>query len=183
LQVRDKKRERNLESLKETKKRIVVMRRRIASLEKECLELQQGFTEVQKEHEHLIQKFDDTTIKANQVSIDKAEILANKINALARAVDTDEEQLRRVLNVASLPPGEQESIVSKLRSILDQQNNNINQLYLKVAKANKDNMELFTKCQIQLHEYGHSEEEVSKILGVVSINDFMSDVKWRGNIE
>jgi hypothetical protein len=148
-----------------------MMRRKITSLEKECLELQQMLSEVQLEHNHLIQTYDVTVVKANQPSISKAEILADKIQALTRAVDADEDQLRKIMNVASLPKGEHEVIMAKLHGFLDQQNRDIYQRYLELAKVNKDNTELLTKCQVQLCETGYSKEDVSKILGVMSINE------------
>jgi hypothetical protein len=145
--------------------------KKITSLEKDCLELQQILSEVQLEHNHLIQTFHVTVVKANQPSISKAEILADKIQALTRAVDADEEQLRRIMNVASLPKEEHEVIMAKLYGFLDQQNREIHQHDLELARVNKDNAELLTKCQVQLCETGYSKEDVSKILGVVSINE------------
>lgn len=147
------------------------MRKKIASVEKDCLELQQFLSEVQLEHDNLIRTFDMTIVKANQTSISKAGILADKIQALTRAVDADEEQLRRILNVASLPKGEHEVIAAELHSILYQQNKNINQHYLELAKVNKENAELLTRCQVQLCETGYSKEDVSKLLGVLSLNE------------
>ncbi len=147
------------------------MRKKIVSLDKDCLELQQTLSEVQLEHDDLIRTFDVTIVKANQASIRKGGILADKIQALTRAVDADEEQLHRILNVASLPKEEHEVIMAELHSILDQHNRNINQNYLELAKVNKENAELLTRCQVQLCETGYSKEDVSKILGVLSLNE------------
>lgn len=80
-------------------------------------------------------------------------------------MDTDEEQLHRVFNAASLPPGEKESISAMLFSVLEQKNKHICQLNLKVANATKDNVDYLMRCRTQLSVKGCSEDEVTKILG------------------
>jgi len=164
LKARLKKRERNVNALKDTQKRIAIVKKNIIVLQRECSNLQNSCIRVESEHENLKMGYDQTKQEANQSSTRKAEILGEKIDVLARAVATDEEQLYRVLNAASLSAGEPESISAMLRGVLEQKNEQINLLRLMVAKANKDSAEFLIECRNRLSNEGYSIADVSRIL-------------------
>jgi len=169
LKARFKKRERNINALNATKKRIAVVKKKIAVLQRECSNLQNSCTHVESEHENLKIGYDRTKQEANQSSTRKAEILGKKIDVLSRAVATDEEQLYRVLNAASLSEGEPESISAMLREVLEQKNEQINLLRLMVAKASKDNAEFLIESRNRLSNAGYSIADVSCILDNFSV--------------
>ena len=129
--------EKDEESLRNTKARVLLTKENLKKLQIEYDALLKKFQAVQKDRDELYQRFDESLSLACQKGDCKSIILERKLDELVKEVDLYSANVNEIIGNVSMDAGEVQQIISTLEKTLRDKYSSIKRLQVDIAMERK----------------------------------------------
>jgi hypothetical protein len=147
-------------SLKNSKGRLIMLKRRVARMSNESKALEERYEKIEGERTHLLETFQGTVEQVSRKSELKNIRLGEKLERVDTEYGTRTQQLHEVIQAARLDPAVIAAITERIGDAIDARNVMVTDLQYEVARVTKAYNDVIRTYGSKLMEFGIPPEEV-----------------------
>merc|ERR1712070_1300583 len=155
-----KKYKQDMDFLRNTKAKLLVVEDQLRNLEWEHEVLDQRFLAVKGERDDLYKRFQSTVYDVQQKSGFKNLLLERKLEAMQEALEQKEAQLNEVLARANIDPSVLGQVKGRLDDIIESKNQTVRDLQQELERVMAAHQELVRAAEEKMAEFGVPVEEL-----------------------
>jgi len=152
--------EKDKESLRMSKGRLVMLKRRVTRMTTESKTLEERYEKIEGERSHLLETFQGTVEQVQRKSELKNVRLGERLERVDAEYGTRAQQLHEVISAARLDPAVIAAITERIGDAIDARNSMVEDLQYEVARVTKAYNDVIRTYGSKLMEFGIPPEEV-----------------------
>jgi myosin heavy subunit len=146
--------EKDKQSLKNAKQRLLLLEDQFKTLSWEHEVLQQRYDKIHEERDKLYERYQSMLHELQQKAVFKNVLLSKKMEVLTGQLEKKDAQLGEVLKASNLEPGALGPVERKLEDMLNAKNSTIEEMQLALAEITQQHEAVTNTYESYLHEHG-----------------------------